>query len=584
VTRRKNTSRDAGALPDPVTRYAEGVVERKIIAGPLVRLAAERHLRDLRDGPKRGLIWDVAAALRAIRFFPDVLRLAEGEFEGQPFTLQPWQQFCIGSLFGWKVTDLSRRFRNAYLEVAKGNGKTPMAAGVGIYMLTSDGEPGAEIYSAATMKDQAKICFLDADGMVEKSPALSRRITRTLNNLAYTAKRSFFRPVSSEKRGLDGKRVHCALIDELHEHPSPIVVEKMRAGTKGRRQAMIVEITNAGVDRNSICWQHHQYSERVLKQLVDDDAWFAFVCGIDEGDDWRDELVWPKANPNLNVSIAPRYLREQVREAVGMPAKQSMVLRLNFCVWVDAEAPWIDGDLWRKCETQLDRASLKGRRCYGGLDLAGKNDLTALVLAFDNDDGSIACLTWFWSPGDTLRERSERDQVPYVLWRDQKFLEAPPGRALDYEFVAKRLGELNSEFEIAEIAYDPYRIDDLARACEEAGVAAYIAKSPADRGEGIRLVPHHQGFITMGATVDALETCVLNGHLRVQANPVMSMCSANAVLTQDAAGNRKFDKRPGKSYGRIDGIVALAMAVRRTQMATVPMDLNAIILRRGGLI
>jgi phage terminase large subunit-like protein len=570
---------------DPVARYAEGVAAGQIIASALVRAACARHLRDLAEGAKRGLAWDLDDALRAIRFFPDVLRLAEGEFEGQPFVLQPWQQFCVGSLFGWKAGDGTRRFRNAYLEVAKGNGKTPLAAGVGLYMLTSDGESAAEVYSAATVKEQAKICFLDADGMVEKSPALSRRITRTLNNLAYASRRSFFRPISSEKRGLDGKRVHCALIDEVHEHPSAIVVEKMRAGTKGRRQALIVEITNSGVSRNSICWQHHQYSERVLTQLVEDDGWFAFVCGIDEGDDWRDELVWPKANPNLGVSIGPKYLREQVREAIGMPAKQSLVLRLNFCVWVDAENPWIEGERWRACEVPVDRQALKARRCYGGLDLSGKNDLTALALAFPAADGdAIECLTWFWTPGDTLRERAERDQAPYALWRDQHHLEAPPGRSVDYGFVAQRLGALAAEFEIAEIAYDPYRIDDLERALADAGVAAYVAKSAEVRGSGIRLVPHHQGFITMGPTVDALETAVLNGQLRVHPNPVMAMCSANAVLTQDAAGNRKFDKRPGKSYGRIDGVVALAMAVRRTQSAETPLDLNALLKRRGGLL
>jgi phage terminase large subunit-like protein len=570
---------------DPVTRYAESVVERRIIACALVRAACERHLRDLAEGARRVLVWDVDAALRAIRFFPDVLRLAEGEFEGQPFMLQPWQQFGVGSLFGWQADDGTRRFRNAYFEVAKGNGKTPLAAGIGLYMLTSDGEAAAEIYSAATMKEQAKICFLDAEGMVEKSPALSRRITRTLNNLAYASRRSFMRPISSEKRGLDGKRVHCALIDELHEHPSATVVEKMRAGTKGRRQAMIVEITNAGVDRNSICWQHHQYSDRVLTGLVEDDGWFAFVCGIDEGDDWRDELVWPKANPNLGVSIGPRYLREQVREAIGMPAKQSLVLRLNFCVWVDAESPWIDGERWRACEVPVDRAALKARRCYGGLDLSGKNDLTALALAFPADEGeAIGCLTWFWTPGDTLRERAERDQVPYQLWRDQKFLEAPPGRSIDYSFIATRLGELAAEFEIAEIAYDPYRIDDLERALADAGVNAYVAKTAEVRGTGIRLVPHHQGFITMGPTVDALETAVLNGRLHAHPHPVLAMCSANAVLTQDAAGNRKFDKRPGKSYGRIDGVVALAMAVRRAQSSEAPLDLNALLKRRGGML
>jgi len=230
---------------DPTTAYARSVVAGEILAGRPVRLACERHIRDLEEGPSRGLRFDLDAAERAIRFF-GFLQLAEGEFAGQPFTLLPFQQFIIGSIFGWMGPDGFRRFRTAFIEIGKGNCKTKTAAGIGLYCLVMDNEEGAEVYAAATTREQARIAWADADKMVAASPYLARSVARNVSNLAVLATNSYFRPVSSEGRGLDGKRVHCAILDEIHEHPSPIVVDKMRAGTKQRRQALIFEITNSG--------------------------------------------------------------------------------------------------------------------------------------------------------------------------------------------------------------------------------------------------------------------------------------------------------------------------------------------------
>ncbi len=242
-------------------------------AGRLAFLAVERHLGDLErtEGEGTPLRWDEDDAHRAIEFFETFLCLAEGQHDGQPFKLEPWQQFVIACLFGWKSGSF-RRFRTAYVEIGKGNGKSPMAAGIGLYGLLADRESAAEVYSAAVVKDQAKILFRDAENMRDASPYLKRFIEKHVNNLFVPTTNSFFRPISSEKRGLDGKRVHMALIDELHEHPSALVVDKMRAGTKGRRQALIFEITNSGYDRNSVCYQHHDYSEKVLSGIIENDS------------------------------------------------------------------------------------------------------------------------------------------------------------------------------------------------------------------------------------------------------------------------------------------------------------------------
>ena len=256
MAKTKQTKKRSSSTSDPVTRYALSVRAGQIVAGPLVRLACERHLRDLETGPARGLVWRLELAMRAVGFFPKVLRLADGKFAGMPFDLSPFQAFIVGSLFGWHTTEGVRRFRTAYVETGKGSGKSPLAAGVGLYLLAADGEASAEVYAAATTREQAGILFRDAVRMVETSPALARAIHRSgrnpVTNLAHLKSGSYFRPISSEGKSLDGKRVHAALIDELHEHSSSIVVDKMRAGTKARRQALIFEITNSGFDRTSV--------------------------------------------------------------------------------------------------------------------------------------------------------------------------------------------------------------------------------------------------------------------------------------------------------------------------------------------
>lgn len=536
-----------------------------------MRAACERHLRDLTNP---NLEWRLDKAQRAIEFFRDVLCLAEGEFAGEPFNLELWEAFIVGSLFGWYTADGFRRFRVAYVEVGKGNGKSPLGAGIGLYMLTADGEAGAECYAAATSKDQAKIPYRDAVNMVELSEDLSEIIIKhgdkEVYNLVNRETKGFFKPISSEKRGLDGKRVHYALIDEVHEHFDSLVVEKMRAGTKGRRNALILEITNAGFDRTSICYQHHEYSERVVTAQVEDESWFAYVCSLDPGDKpLKSEKCWIKANPNLGVSIQLRYLRELVREARGMPAKEGLVQRLNFCQWVDAENPWIDGDLWRACEKEFDFfKECKGKKAYGGLDLSGTRDLTAHAVAVPHADGTVDAMVEFWTPGDTLLERAKNDRVPYDQWVRDGHLHKTPGRAVDYAFAAKRINELRAQLDLECVAFDPYRIK-------------YFEKDLEETKTDVKLVPHGQGFfkasdkegkeeakkrgieaapdLWMPRSIELLEELVTKGKLRVRFNPCLRYCSASAVLEADAKNNRIFTKR--RSKGRIDGLVALAMAV-----------------------
>jgi phage terminase large subunit-like protein len=567
---------------NPVTDYAQKVTKGKIIAGPYVRAACQRHLDDLESGEKRGLYWDEKKALHAINFFPQTLHLAEGKHAGKPFKLEPSQKFIIGSLFGWMGKDGSRRFRLAYIEEGKGSGKTPLAAGIGLYGLVADQERGAEIYAAAVTRDQAGILFRDATLMVDASPELTKRIDKTAHNLAFIPTQSFFRPVSSEGRSLDGKRVHMALIDEIHEHRTPVVVDKMRAGTKGRRQALIFEITNSGYDRETICYYHHDYSIKVVTGAIQNDSWFAYVCGLDEGDDWRDPKIWLKANPLLGVSMTKKYLEEQVLEAEGMPAKQGVVKRLNFCMWTEGQTQWIRPEIWKKNGGTFNPEDLAGKPAFGGLDLSSKNDLSALTLVIPVDD-AFAVLCWFWLPEDGLGDRELRDGVPYVAWKEKGLLKTTPGAAVDYAWIAEELNQVSEDYDIRGIAFDRWGMNTLKRHLDEAGVRYYVREKEEDKGEGIAFIPHGQGYKDMSPAVTALEDALLQGKLRHGMHPVLTWNAANAEIMMDPAGNRKLikGKNPGK---RIDGIVALAMAMSLATGAKIEAKGPSVYEQRGVMV
>lgn len=542
---------------DPVTTYARQVVAGKYVAGPHVRDACRRHLKDLETGATRGLAFDVAAADRAIGYFADVLRLNGGEYEGQPYKLLPWQCFIVGSLFGWKGSDGYRRFRVAYVETAKGSGKSPLAAGVGLYGLTADGEPRAEVYAAATKKDQAMVLFRDAVAMRDLSPELAQRLVKSgvgenVWNLAYHQTGSFFRPISADD-GQSGPRPHIALLDEVHEHRTGMVVEMLRAGTKSRRQALQFMITNSGTNKQSVCWEYHDYGAKVVAGQIEDDSFFAYVCAMDETDDpFKDEKCWGKANPSLQYGLPGiKYLREQVTQARGMPGKESIVRRLNFCQWVEAAAPWISGEMWFGAEDkEFDSAMLIGRKCWAGLDLSSTQDLTALVLIFapDDDDPHWRLVPHFWLPGDGLMDKADKDRVPYLAWRDAGHLEALTGRAINKLAVIKRLADIASLYDLQEVGYDRWRIEDFKSMLDQEGIS-------------LPLVPFGQGFKDMAPAVDEFERLLLGGQMKHGGNPVMTWCAANAVISSDPAGNRKIAKE--KATGRVDGVVAAVMAAGR---------------------
>jgi phage terminase large subunit-like protein len=573
MAKRKTTNAD-----DPATAYARSVQSGETIASRLVRLACDRHLRDLDQQREKGLVWRPEKAQDAIDFFEKVLCLPdvgsasddEGALVGSPFLLRPFQKFIVGNLFGWYRTSGQRRFRVAYVETGKGSGKTPLAAGIALYGLVLDGGKGAQIFAAAVTEKQAKLAWTDAENMVLASPELNGKqggiVDLKVNNLAVLGTGAFFRPVSSEKRGLDGKRVYIAIIDEVHEHPDANVVDKMRAGTKGRKNALIFQITNSGYDRKSVCWREHEYSRQLLQRTLHNESRFAFVCHLDacetcyaagniqpddkckQCDQWDVEGPhWLKANPCLGYSLPWEYLREQVEEAKGMPTKQNIVRRLNFCQWTDQHTVAIGADAWAACgEEPLSWGDYKGRTAYLGLDLANTTDIAAALWLFPGDDGELDVIPRFWVPEEGIRLRSQRDHVPYEEWEKAGYITATEGNVIDYDAIRQELNEYADDVVLKEAGFDPWNATQLATQL---------------MGDGFTMVAVRQGYKTMSEPTKQLMALVTSKKLRHGNHPVLRWMAANLVLRQDPVGNVAPDK--AKASEKIDGIVALIIGLSR---------------------
>lgn len=596
----------------PVDGYAEDVLSGKVIAGPHVRNACRRHRDDRLNGPARGVHWDPEAADRVLRYFPAVLRLNGGQFEGRPFHPHASQQFKIGSLFGWKRVEsdgaVLRRFRRAYIEEGKGNGKSPLAAGIGHYCLTADGEAAAEIYAAAANKDQAFVLFRDAVAMYEQSPALKSKLTPSggnpVWNLSYLKKRSFFRPISREGAH-SGPRPYVALCDEIHEHPDGKVIEMLERGFKFRRQPLLFMITNSGSDRNSICWDEHQHAVKVAAgtQTTDDDftyvgeviddSTFSYVCALDKDDDpFTDPTCWQKANPLFGVTLKHDYLAGVVAQAKDIPSKRNGILRLHFCVWTEADTAWIPRPLLEKVMADFDPyEDGAGPIKAAGLDLSGAKDLTAAAFVRETgvkrvkrEDGTEADLPTYdlwveaWTPRDTMDERSKVDHVPYRLWNETfypgtewPFIHAPEGARVRYDHVAALVARLNTEHGIEVLAYDNYAFDKFADELDDYGVEIPTVSHP--QGGKKRAKPSEEKVeaakaagedpplgLWMPGSVSSLETLILEERIRIRRSPVtLGALMGVAIETDPLMGNQWFSKK--KSTIRIDPAVAAAMAV-----------------------
>lgn len=548
-----------------VSAYAEAVASGNVVAGALVRKACQRHLDDLKTGPARGLRWDQAAADRANEFF-GYLRQSKGRWANEPLALLPWQAFIIGSIFGWKRANGTRRFRSAYTEVARKQGKSTLAAGVALYLLDFDGEPGAEVYAAATKRDQAKIVWSEAASMVRRTTALNRRvkIVDSRANMHILDTSSKFEALGKDSDSLDGLNVHGAIIDELHAHPTRYIVDVLETAAGARTQPMFFYITTAGIaSKETIYQETHQRARRVVEGIIEDDSLFAYIASLDPEDDWADPAVYPKANPSLGITILLDELVAERDKALDTPGRQNAFRRLRLNQQTEQVSRWLDMALWDTPEAAapIDSAALEGRPCWGGLDLSTTTDLTALVLVFRDEDGGYILLPHFWVPEENLRRRAQRDRVPYDLWANQGHLAATPGNVVDYQAIVAKVRELSSRYRVQEIAFDPWNATGVVTQLQE---------------EGANMVEVRQGYASLTAPAKEFEKAVTSKRLRHGGHPVLRWNAANVSVEQDPAGNLKPSK--AKSTERIDGVVAAIMAVGR---AMVGDDGHSIYESRG---
>lgn len=577
----KTKTRPTPTSTDRTSAYAEAVLSGEIIAGPHVRNACRRHLDDMRRTD--GIYFDAEAAGHVFGFFENVLKLSEGQFEGEPFKLQPSQAFIIGSLFGWKRSDGRRRFRRAYIEQGKGNGKSPMAGGIGLFGMTAAGEAGAQIYAAAAKKEQAGILFQDACKMVRAAPALDKRLEFAGGvgrefNIAHHKNGSFFRPVSRDtgKTG-SGPRPYFVLADEVHELPDRKILEMLERGFKFRREPLLFMITNSGSNRNSVAWEEHEHAIKVAAGNIDavtdptylgeviDDTTFSYVCSLDEGDDpLTDPTCWIKANPLLGVTITEEYLRETVAQARAIPGQLNGILRLHFCVWTDAETAWMTRATLEPCIADFEIEEHHGEPVYLGLDLSQNRDITALgaiVQTGVDADNKPTFDGWVeaWTPGDTLAAREKRDKLPYAVWSRDGHIHAPQGESISFRHVAQTLAEYDRDFDVRLVAYDRFAFKRFEEDVDELGLTLPFAEHPqGGLKKGKPLETGGEG-LWMPGSIRLFEDALLEGRIRLKRNPVLISAMMSAVIEEDKWGNHWLAKT--RSVNKIDAAIALAMAI-----------------------
>lgn len=534
-----------------VDQYALDVVAGRVPAGKYHRLACQRHLTDrTREGtPGFPYRFDLTLADRFFRF-AEKLKHYKGEWAGQPITLQPWQRFSLGSLFGWVHVETGlRRYRTVYKEVPRKNGKSLEAAVVMLYLTFYDQEPGAEGYCIATKRDQAKLVFSDCKQLV-KSSGLKKRIAERVANLHREDVVAKLEPLGADHDSTDGLNPHAVCADELHAYKDRGLLDVMETATGARRQPVFFKITTAGDDPVSPGGDEHDYACKILDGVLKDETYFAFIAHADKDDNWLTESTWAKANPNWGVSIKPDDMRALAAKAQGIPAAAATFKQKRLNLWVNATAPCLSIDGWRKGQTDWQPDDLLHETCYVGVDLASKIDLCALSLVFPPGVGhpKWRVIQYIWTPEDTLRDRAHRDRAPYEVWVDQGWLLTQPGTAIDHSVIRDVLREARQKYDIERIGFDPWHADQV--------ISALTKDDGFDEAQ-VLAVP--QTFAGLSSAEAKFQADVLAGDWDARGCPVTAWAVSNVVDQQDGKGNLFFTKK--KSRGRIDPVKSITTAL-----------------------
>ena len=495
--------------------------------------------------------------------FAETLRVPDGALAGQPVVLRGWQKDIICQIYDPIGPDSMRLVRQALLTLGRKNGKTSLIA---ILCLAHLCGPAAvqrgELYSVAFDREQAAQVFKYMRGMIEQDEELSDRL-----NIIYSSKKiedsasgSVYQALSAESRSKHGKSSSFIIFDELSQFGRQRELYDVMMTSRGAHaEPLVCVISTQAEDDSALFSELVDYGKKVNAGEIDDPSFLAFIYEVPPEADVWDEDNWRLANPALGDFRSLKELREVAEKAKRMPGQEAAFRNLYMNQRVSSDGRFITPDVWKANAAEPDTDIFHDQECWGGLDLSSKNDLTALVFVTRAPSGNWAVLPYFWTPGGNIRERADRDRVPYDLWAKQDYLQTTPGRTIDYAFMARKVAELHGRLRIAGVKFDRWKIDDFQRTLLAEGVDAWIDSKDEPVAGGLRLIPHGQGFKDMNPAVEMLEDLLLEGRLEHGNHPVLTMCAANAKVQSDPAGNRKFDKI--KSTGRIDGIVALSMAL-----------------------
>ncbi|OXS26871.1 MAG: terminase [Acetobacterium sp. MES1] len=511
-----------------------------------------RHLDIYQQTPfiQKTSFYDQNRADLAVSFI-NCLKHTKGQWHGQPFELIDWQEQIIRDVFGILKPNQARQFNTAYIEIAKKQGKSELAAAVALLLTCGDYEHGGEIYGCASDRQQASIVFDVAVDMVDQCPALKSRIKPILSQkrLVYKPLGSFYQVLSAEAYTKHGLNVHGVVFDELHAQPNRNLYDVMLHGSgDARKQPLYFLITTAGTDRHSICWEVHQKAEDILAGRKIDPTFYPVIYGAGENEDWTDPKVWQKANPSMGITVDIEKIQVACENAKENPAEENLFRQLRLNQWVKQSVRWMPMEKWDQCSETIDPHDLLGRECYGGLDLSSSIDITAFVLVFPPkfDDEKYVIMPFFWIPEENIEQRVRRDHVPYDVWEKQNHMQTTEGNVVHYGFIESFIDELGTKYNIREIAFDRWGAVQMVQNLE---------------GLGFTVVPFGQGFKDMSPPTKELMKLTLEEKIAHGGHPVLRWMMDNIFVRTDPAGNIKPDKE--KSTERIDGAVATIMALDR---------------------
>lgn len=525
-------------------QYAEDVRSGKIVACHWVRRAVERYYSDLDQALDKGWVFSRKHAERAINFI-EHLRHVKGKWAGEYLKLEPWQCFIVWNIFGWLMAGtMTRRYTEAYVELARKNGKSTLAAGIALYLEFADKEMGAEVYSVATTRDQARICFRYAQDMVRFSDLKSYAVV-TRDAIAYEPLGCTYKPLSSDARNLDGCHSHGVIVDEYHAHRTDEVYDVMQTSMGARQQPLMLIITTAGLDTSVPCFAYRKTMTQVLDGSVDADRNFAIIYTLDDIEEVDNPTTWIKANPCYGISLSEEWLVDQYEKMKREPSKIANIMTKSFNVWMDAPTVWIPDAAWSGIESVVPIEGLAGQKCVGALDLAAVNDYCSLALKF-NINGRHQFLWRFYIPEDKYRNRAEmqRENANIEEWVRKGYITVTPGNVTDYDYIIRDIAELGELYDITAMAYDPWNSSSIVPKLVE---------------QGVNMQPFTQTISNYAMPTKEFERIVGLGIVDHYDNPVARWMLSNVVIREDVNGNRRPDKK--KSSEKIDGIVAAIMAL-----------------------